>query len=172
MKKLLVPIGVLILSLALSSCGPTATGQADEAGPDGATEATTTSPAGTATETVASTATEEPMDTEGVALDLLKVGDLVPFAPDWFDTTQDIHLPAPGSNGRLVRYGGLESVVFAENDHLYIYAPLSPTEPGKNIIFGGLTPDTYINFDLTASFNLQGGYLGDYPAPIAKLKWC
>ena len=163
MKKLLVLIGLLVLSLALTGCGPApAAGenaQPEEAGQDVSTQVTGTAPAGTATEAVASTATEEPTATEGVPLELVRVGDLVPFAPAWFDTTQTLLLPAPGSNGRLVRNGGLESIVVAESDHLYIYAPLSPFDPPPvRSLFGGITADTYLNFDLTASFNLEGGY--------------
>jgi hypothetical protein len=104
--------------------------------PPVASAAAVTSPV---TETEAPTATELPQN-------IIHLGelDLVPFAPPWFD-------------------GDVSTVVFTENGKLRIDAPASPFEPGdqeglfKSLVFGAVTLESQANFDISVTFNRQGG---------------
>ncbi|HEY2981835.1 MAG TPA: hypothetical protein VGJ22_11685, partial [Anaerolineales bacterium] len=64
--------------------------------------------------------------------------ELVPFAPPWFE-------------------GDLSTAVFGENDLLRIDAPRAPYEPGKNHVMGAVTLSHHDGFDISATFNAEGG---------------
>jgi hypothetical protein len=71
---------------------------------------------------------------------LIRVGDMdfIPFAPPWFD-------------------GDLSTAVFIENGLLRIDEPIAPYEPGTNQVMGAVTLASFDNFDITATFNAEGG---------------
>jgi hypothetical protein len=118
------------------------TPSATEAEPQTAAVTTTSDAADTATPA----ATEAPTATETLPENLIRLGDLefIPFAPPWFE-------------------GDLTAVVFADEDKLRIDAPGSPFEPGdqegllKSLVFGAVTLEDQANFDISVTFNRQGG---------------
>jgi hypothetical protein len=133
----------VVISLALSACGSTA--PSPEATQTEARQTIEPTP-GIATSNEVAAATEEPTATEEVLQNSLRVGDLhlVPFAPPWF-------------------VSDVSAVVFAENNKLRIDAPASPFEPGdeeaafRSLVFGAVTLDNFDDFDISATFNRQGG---------------
>lgn len=132
------------LTLALAACGSPALSQ--EAPPTEAGEATVPPSPSMATSTELATETAEATATEEVVQNILRVGDLelVPFAPTWFlDESQ------------------LANIVFVEEDSLRIDGPASPfgydDPPGQNNVFGAVTLESYTDFDISATFNREGG---------------
>lgn len=140
MKHIFLPICLLVLALALVGCGSTMiseeTPQADDLGVD---SSTTLSP----TQTEPTAATEQPTATVEIPTDVFQVGDLalVPFAPPWFD-------------------GVLSDAVFGENGLLRIDAPIAPYELDNNHVMGAVTVDAYDRFDISATFDAEGGACG------------
>ena len=141
---------LIFMSLMVSACQPTS----GQPAADGEAPAEAISTAGTgalgettstlalddqATPTLVITETAEPTATE-VPENIMRVGDLelVPFAPAWFD-------------------GDLATAVFVENGLLRIDEPIAPYEPGTNQVMGAVTLASFVNFDIAATFNAEGG---------------
>ena len=134
MKQILRFESFVALSLLLAACGSpqVTTGVA----PENAAATDTLAPP-VATETA--TASPEPTATR-IIENLIRVGDMdfIPFAPAWFDSD-------------------LATAVFVENGLLRIDEPIAPYEPGTNQVMGAVTLASFDNFDITATFNAEGG---------------
>ena len=136
-------IGLLALSLSLSSCGAAAEESVpvEETQPGLSIEATGTSASKPAAQTETGTSTVAPTATATEEiLNLLRIGglELFSFAPAWFD-------------------GDLSTAVFVENGLLRIDEPIAPYEPGTNQVMGAVTLASFDNFDIAATFNAEGG---------------
>lgn len=135
MKKFFPAVGLFALTFFLAGCSTAPSPQ----GADAVAAATDTLiPTGAADK---ATATEAPTATETPPPNLIHLGalELVPFAPPWFD-------------------GDLAAVVFTENGFLRIDSPLVDYEqPGRNHVTGAVILTTYDGFDISATFNTEGG---------------
>jgi hypothetical protein len=124
----------LLYSILLAACNPAPEYQAPSTVASAAATQASTAAADTAT------ATEAPTATETQPENLIQLGDLqlVPFAPPWFE-------------------GDMTTTVFAENGLLRIDSPEETGEPGVNQVTGAVTTASYNSFDISASFNPEGG---------------
>jgi hypothetical protein len=146
MKTILIN-GLLVLLLGLIGCNLPATSelnpQTNATDSARSSETTRTLIAGDSSDPN-SALTQRPVTTNDVIGNVILVGnlELAPFAPPWFDVAL---LPA---------------AIFSNNDLLRIDAPITPTSfdfPGINNVFGAVTRTAYADFEITASFNFEGG---------------
>ncbi len=119
---------IILVSLTLAACNLPSAFSVTEPAVDEQSTAVTAAETGT------------PTSPETPPPNLIRLGELelIPFTPPWFE-------------------GDLAKTVFAENGLLRIDSPEELGEPDKNMVTGVVTPTSYESFEISATFNAEGG---------------